>query len=190
MSGQPIYWRDTRGIGLWRMFVTFLAIGVMGFGGVLALCRYELVDRRRWLTGREFTEILSLCQFLPGPNIANMTVVFGMRVAGIRGAIVAFLGLMVMPVTIVLFLAVLYREFSGHEEVRAAFRGIASAAAGLLVALAAKTAWPLVKSPRVLIVGGVVLAAIIVFRFPLLWVVAVAGPISLLLAGRGRDGRS
>ena len=57
----------------------------MGFGGVLPWARRMLVEQRRWLTAEEFTEVLSLGQFLPGGNIVNMSVVIGQRFHGVPG---------------------------------------------------------------------------------------------------------
>ncbi|HEY5329324.1 MAG TPA: chromate transporter, partial [Acidobacteriaceae bacterium] len=56
------------------LFLGFLTTGVCGFGGVLPWARRSLVERRRWLTAAEFTEVLSLCQFLPGGNVVNLSV--------------------------------------------------------------------------------------------------------------------
>ena len=57
------------------LFLAFAGIAIMGFGGVLPWARRMLVEERRWLTAEEFTETLSLGQFLPGGNIVNMSVV-------------------------------------------------------------------------------------------------------------------
>jgi chromate transporter len=182
VSDHSLPWSETRGISLTRMFLAFTFIGLSGFGGVLPLARHELVERRRWISAAEFTDILSLCNFLPGPNVVNMTVTFGVRVAGVRGAVVAFVGLMVMPVAIVLALATIYAEFSDVPQVRDAFRGIASAAAGLIVAMAAKMAWGIATIPRAVIMTVVVFAAIIVLRLPLILIIAIFAPLSIALA--------
>ena len=50
------------------LFVGFLKVGMSGFGGVMPFARRMLVEERRWLTEHEFTEVLSLSQFLPGPT--------------------------------------------------------------------------------------------------------------------------
>ena len=63
------------------LFVGFLKVGLSGFGGVLPFARRMLVEQRRWLTEREFIEVLSLSQFLPGPNIVNVSIIVGSRFA-------------------------------------------------------------------------------------------------------------
>src|SRR5689334_2339669 len=87
------------------LFVGFLIVGMQGFGGVLPFARRMLVEQRRWLSEREFIEVLSLSQFLPGPNIVNVSIIVGSRFRGPSGAAAASLGLMLMPFLIVLMLA-------------------------------------------------------------------------------------
>ena len=74
------------------LFLCFLEMGLSGFGGVLPWARRGLVEKRGWLTEQEFAEVLSLGQFLPGPNIGNMSIIIGSRFAGWRGAVAAFCG--------------------------------------------------------------------------------------------------
>jgi hypothetical protein len=67
-----------------------------------------MVEQRRWMTAAEFTELLDLCQFQPGGNIINISVVIGARFAGAPGAVVAFTGLMAAPMAVVIGLGFLY----------------------------------------------------------------------------------
>ena len=97
----------------------------------------------RWLTEQEFTEVLSLSQFLPGPNIVNASVIIGRRFRGPLGSVVAPLGLMLMPIAVVLLLAAVFAEFAEVEAVRGACRGISAAASGLVLAMALRMAQPI-----------------------------------------------
>ena len=72
-----------------ELFFGFMQVGVSGFGGVLPFARRMLVEERRWLTADEFNEVLSLGQFLPGPNIVNVSVIVGRRFHRVAGSIVA-----------------------------------------------------------------------------------------------------
>ena len=56
------------------IFIGFFTIGVRGFGGVLPWARLAIVEERKWLSQAEFSEVLGLCQFLPGGNIMNVAV--------------------------------------------------------------------------------------------------------------------
>lgn len=66
-----------------------------------------IVERRRWMTAEEFNDAYSLCNFLPGPNIVNFSVVFGSRIAGPRGAAAALVCPLGPPVALVLVFGVL-----------------------------------------------------------------------------------
>jgi len=63
------------------LFTEFLKVGLSGFGGVLPFARRMLVEQRRWLSDRDFNEVLTLSQFLPGPNIVNVSIIAGALVA-------------------------------------------------------------------------------------------------------------
>jgi chromate transporter len=168
------------------LFVGFLKIGLSGFGGVLPFARRMLVEQRRWLTEQEFTEVLSLAQFLPGPNVVNASVIVGRRFQGPIGAVVAPLGLMLMPLVIVLALAALFAEFADVEAVRGACRGVSAAASGLVLATALKMSEPIRRTGWQLAVGAVVFVAIALARVSMLWVLAVLVPVSLGIAWRKR----
>jgi chromate transporter len=169
------------------LFAGFLKVGVSGFGGVLPLARRMLVEQRRWLTEQEFTEVLSLSQFLPGPNIVNAAVIIGRRFQGPLGAVVAPLGLMLMPLVIVLLLAAVFAEFSEVDAVRGACRGISAAASGLVLAMALRMAQPIRRSVWQVAIGAIVFAAIGLVRLPMLWVLAALVPVSLGIAWWRRE---
>ena len=76
-----------------ELFLGFLSIGARSFGGVMPWAYRVMVEERRWISPADFTETVGLCQFLPGPNIGNTSVVLGKRWFGWRGSIVGFLGL-------------------------------------------------------------------------------------------------
>ncbi len=168
-----------RGITLGAMFRCFLVIGVTGFGGVLPVVVHEIVTRRRWLDTEEFTEILAICQVLPGPNIVNISIVMGMRVGGWPGAITALSGLLILPVAIALMLGALYTGFAEVPAVQGAVRAIAAAAAGLVCAITARLFWPQRRNPVVAVLGVAVIAAVAWARLPLVVVIAVFAPLSI-----------
>lgn len=169
------------------LFMGFFSVGICGFGGVLPWARRMIVEQRRWLTPAEFTDLLSLCQFLPGPNIINLSVALGARFFGPLGSIVAFAGLLAAPIAIVLAMVTVYDRFADLPVVRAAFAALAAAASGLVLSMAIKIAAPLRTRPVGIAVGIATVAAIVLFRFPLPLVLAVMAPISILLAYRTRS---
>lgn len=166
------------------LFLAFVKITVMGFGGTLPWTRRMFVEEKRWMTPEEFNDVYALCQFLPGPNIVNLTAVFGSRMRGWTGALAAWAGFMALPFLLMVTIGVLYSKYGDVDALRRILTGIAAAAAGLLAATAAKMVVPLFKGG---IAPGpfVVLAtagAIGFMRWPLLWVLAAIIPVSIGLA--------
>src|SRR3954465_2880736 len=94
-----------------QLFFGFLSIALSGFGGTLVFARHILVEKRGWMTDREFTQSLSLCQFLPGPNICNMSIRGGAQFQGWPGSIACVLGLVLTPFLIVVALGALYDRY-------------------------------------------------------------------------------
>src|SRR5436305_12060854 len=76
--------------GLLQLFLAFAKVSLSGFGGVLVFARRAIVEKYRWMTADEFNETYALCHFLPGPNICNLSVVFGARLRGIPGSLAGF----------------------------------------------------------------------------------------------------
>ncbi len=165
------------------LFMAFLGIAISGFGGVLPFARRMLVEERAWLSADEFNETLSLCQSLPGPNIVNLSIATGSRFAGAKGAVAAVSGLVLAPMCIVIAMGALYSRFGGVERLQGAVTALGAAAAGLVVATAAKMAQPLI-SRRPLSAAPFILlafAAVGVMRFPLPWVLLSLGPLSIAI---------
>lgn len=167
-----------------EIFLTFLGIGMMGFGGVLAIARRALVDQRRWLTASEFTDLLGLCSILPGGNIMNLSVALGWRYRGWRGATAAIVGLMAVPCVIVVAFGAIYDRYAHDPQVNHVFMGLAAAGAGMLVALSAKIATPLRQKPAAAMIAVICLIAVAVFRTPLLPTMLVLAPLGVLVAWR------
>src|ERR1043165_8818163 len=166
-----------------ELFLAFFRITLSGFGGTLAWTRIMFVERKRWMTAEEFNEAYALCQFLPGPNIVNLTAVFGSRMRGATGAIAAWSGFLLLPFCVMLAAAILYERYSDVEAVRRVLSGIAPAAAGLMIATVAKMAVPLLRSfgPGPFLFAATAFS-IGYMRWPLLWVMLVIAPVSVGLA--------
>ena len=165
------------------LFVAFAKMSLAGFGGVLVWARRGIVDQHKWMTADEFNETFALCHFLPGPNIVNLTFVFGSRFRGMAGGIAAFAGLVGPPVVIVTVLAALYQRYGEIDALRRILAGVSCAAVGLLIAVVFRMMLPLIKRRDVvgLVVMSAVFVAIGLLRLPLPSVLLVAIPISIAI---------
>lgn len=121
-----------------ELFRVFTRLALQGFGGVLPIVQRELVERERWLTREQFVELLAVAQVLPGPNVVNLSLMFGDRAFGWRGGLAALSGMIAAPLGVVLVLAGLYTHWAQHPAVASTLRGMAAVAAGLILATGLK----------------------------------------------------
>ena len=166
-----------------ELFVAFAKMSLAGFGGVLVWARRAIVDQHKWMTADEFNETFALCHFLPGPNIVNLTFVFGSRFRGLAGAIAAFSGLVGPPALIMVVMGALYHRYGEIDALRRVLSGVACAAIGLMLAVVFRMMTPLIKRRDViaLLVMAAVFIAIGLLRLPLAAVLLAAIPISILI---------
>ena len=121
-----------------ELFTTFSQMALQGFGGVLAVVQFELVDRKRWMTQAQFVEEWSVAQIMPGPNVVNLCLMIGGRYFGLPGAMAALAGLICIPLLLVLALAILFGGVSDSPYAQGALRGMGAVAAGLITATGLK----------------------------------------------------
>ena len=185
-EGEPGAVPRPRPASLADLYFTFNRLALQGFGGVLAVAQHELVERKGWLTRAEFVEMLALSQVLPGPNVVNLALMFGDRFFGLRGALAAVGGMLVVPLVIVMALAAAYAQFSHVPMVAGALRGMGAVAAGLILATAAKLAGSLRTSRLGAPLAGAfalaTFATIALLRWPLVGVIAGLGSVAVALA--------
>ena len=171
-----------------EIFRVFTRLALQGFGGVLPIAQRELVERERWLTREQFLELLAVAQVLPGPNVVNLSLMFGDRAFGWRGGLAALGGMILAPWCVVLALTVLYAHYAQHPVVAGALRGMGAVAAGLIFATGLRLVPALRRNvlgrtPAVLL-AALMFAGIALLRVPLLWMLAALGALGCLLAWR------
>ncbi|TDM40674.1 chromate efflux transporter [Macrococcoides goetzii] len=97
---------------LLEIFLVALKLGVTSFGGPVAHLGYfraEYVEKRKWLSDKAYQDLVSLCQFLPGPASSQVGIGIGLMRGGILGAILAFLGF-TLPSVFVLIASVYFMK--------------------------------------------------------------------------------
>jgi chromate transporter len=138
--GQKRLKRLSETASLGGIFLSFLYIGLTGFGGglaVIAQIRVLVVRRRRWFTERDFAEGFALAQSLPGTNAGNAVAYIGWRLRGIPGASVAMAGFILPSMLMMIGLAIGYRHLRQLPNIDRLFHGLNAA----VVALILVTAW-------------------------------------------------
>ena len=176
---------DSRGVPvtLAALFVGFLKVSLFGFGGGLVWARRIVVEKKRWVDDREFAEILTLCQFMPGPNIVGITICVGSRLHGPFGSIAAVAGFILIPWTIGLSLGGLYLQFAHLAVLRNTLGGLSAAAAGLMIATGIRLLIPHRSRRTALLTSALAFTGMTVVKLPLLVVLLGLAPLSIALAG-------
>lgn len=126
---------------LWDIFVSFLRIGPISFGGgyaMIPMIQKEMVERRQWVTDQEITEIFAVAESVPGAIAINTATFIGYRLARIRGAIVAMLGMLVPTFVIMVLLSIFFIFFKDNAYMSAAFEAIRASIVALIVYAAIK----------------------------------------------------
>lgn len=124
-------------IYLW-LFLTFLKIGAVSFGGgyaMIPLIREEVIAFN-WLTEEEFINFIAIAESTPGPIAVNMATFIGSTQAGILGSIVATLGVILPSFIIILLIVALFRNLLKLAGVKWALSGIKPVVAGLIIGTA------------------------------------------------------
>lgn len=169
----------------WAVFLVFLKLGLTSFGGPVAHLGYfreEFVVKRRWLSDRTYADLVSLCQFLPGPSSSQVGMALGLSRAGYAGAFAAWAGF-TLPSAIALILFALGIASYGEAIDHGLLQGLKVVA----VAVVAQAVWGMARNlcPDALRVTLMMIAACLVLLVPSVWiqvaVMAAAGVAGLFL---------
>lgn len=120
---------------LLRLFYEFFKIGLFSVGGGMATIPflYDLSDRFGWFTAADLTDMIAVSESTPGPIGINMATYCGFNVAGIPGAIIATIGLILPSIIIIIIIAMLLNKFR-TSAVDSVFYGLRPASVGLIAA--------------------------------------------------------
>ncbi len=103
----------------WRVFLVFLRLGLTSFGGPIAHLSYfrlEFVERRRWLTDRSYSDLVALCQLLPGPASSQVGMALGLHRAGWPGLLAAWAGFTLPSAVLMILFALGVAGYEGIVE--------------------------------------------------------------------------
>ena len=116
----------SRSPSLGLLFGSFLRLGITAFGGpaMVAYIRRMAVERKRWMEGGEFDEGVALCQMIPGATAMQTAAYVGLRLRGVAGAAVSFVGFGLPAFALMLVLSALYQRTHEVPAVVAAFSGL------------------------------------------------------------------
>src|SRR6267378_3144467 len=171
-------------VPLAALAIAFLKVALYGIGGGggLVWARRIAVDQRRWISEQDFADIVSLCQFMPGPNIVGIAVCVGTKLRGAVGAIAAVAGFLLIPWTIGFALGLLYLEHSYHPVLQNILGGVSAVASGLLIATGIRMLLPHRGRPAALLFAALAFGLMGFGKLPLLFVLLGLTPLSIAVA--------
>src|SRR5262245_50274280 len=169
------------------LFLAFSRISLSSFGGAMFWARRELVERQRWLNDREFVDLLTIGQLLPGANVLNVAVMVGHRFGGWTGAAAAVAGFVGWPCLVVVAMGMLYQHYGALPQVQEALAGMSKVAAGLLLSAVIKSAVVLPRRWWAWLFGALAFVSIGIMRWPLLWVMGALAPWAVFTAWKDRQ---
>ena len=179
---------------LWTLFCVLFRISAVSVGGgltMLPLMTAEFVEKRRWLTDEDMVDTIAIVQSMPGIIACNMGVLVGCKVAGIAGALVGCVAVVLPPFFTILLIAVFVRSLTGSPWLDHMFLGVRSAVCALILLSVIKMSRQILKDGFSRILAAVSFALLTFTDVNAIYVIiaaAAAGlvriPVTALLAQR------
>lgn len=124
---------------LTQMFFSFFKIGAFSIGGgyaMIPLIQNEMLSKG-WMTLREITDLVAISQITPGPYAVNAATFAGTKVAGLAGAAVSTLGVVLPSILLTLVVSRFFFTFHKNKRIQAILYGVRPAVTGLILSAAA-----------------------------------------------------
>lgn len=173
------------GADWWPFFTHFLAMSMLAIGGAMAVApdihRY-LVDERGWIDDTQFSAAMALAQAAPGPNLLFVPVL-GYAVAGMAGAMVSLLGMLLPSTTLAIFASRWGSRRREQRGVRAFVAGMAPITVGLILSTGGVLAVPMAGIPGAWVLIAATVALSLKTRLSPVWLIgggAIAGAAGLV----------
>ena len=167
-----------------ELFAAFALISLQAFGGALALIERTVVREKRWLGPKEFLGVYAVSQVLPGPTGISFCVMLGDRFFGLRGAIAALTGFLLVPSVIGIASASVFQQVQYVPQVQGALHGMGAAAVGLIITTALRMGRTLRGNRAGAVVAALSFGAVALARLPVSTVVLTLGVLSVVWAWR------
>ncbi|MBU1036882.1 chromate transporter [Patescibacteria group bacterium] len=170
---------------LLKLFAIFFKIGLFTVGGGYAMIPFiqkEAVEINKWLTKKDFLEIVALDAVTPGPIAVNLATFVGYKVSGIPGAIIATIGVVLPSLILVTIIATFFYAFRTNKIIQAILNGLKPA----VIALIAAAIFSLLQGKAIFDIKGVIIALIVfvgvvVFKIHPMWLVILSGLAGFIL---------
>ena len=120
-----------------NLFFVFFKVGLFSFGGgyaILPLIQHEVVDINKWISFKEFMDIVAISQITPGPISINLATHVGYRIGGALGSTIATSSVVLPSIIIMIIIVVFLKKFSKLPVVQRIFKSLRVTIVGLILA--------------------------------------------------------
>jgi len=174
---------------IFEIFLSMLKIGLFTFGGgyaMISILDNEFVNKKRWLDGEEFANLVTIAESTPGPIAINCSTYLGYKKMGIAGAIAGTLGMCIPSFVIIYLVSLFFNEFLAISWVASAFSGIQACVVFLIFSAGLKMLRKIKKTPFNITVMAVTFVSMITFSlfsvsFSSIFYILIFGSIGLLI---------
>lgn len=172
-----------------ELFLTFLLIGFVSFGGgyaMIPLIQEEVVNRHAWMSEREFSDVIAIAGMSPGAIATNSAIYIGYSGAGLAGAAASVTGMIMPSLIIILIAGKVFYKVKQSILVKSAFYGLRSIITGLIIYaaivfainndLVSSLSW---HTFSLIGIYSASLAALVYFRLHPVYVILISGLVGI-----------
>lgn len=173
-------------ISLLKLFLAFLKVGAFSFGGgyaVLSLIQKEVIESSRWISPKDFIDIVAIAEMTPGPIAVNSSTFVGYKVGALAGSAIATFAVVLVPITITLLVSVYYNKFRHLKQVNWIIRGIRPAVMGLIAAACIKIGKTSIVDVKGTIIALLVFIGVYKLKINPILAILISGVLGVIFYG-------
>ena len=165
-----------------ELFISFLKIGFTAFGGatMVPLVNAEMISHG-WMTIEEVGDIVAIAEMTPGPLGTNCATFAGMRVAGVPGALMAVLGVLMPSFTIAVAAGFFLAKFKDSHYLNAALTGIRPASIGMVISVIISMGMQNYVAWQPIVIGIIAFIMLWKFKLSVPWIVLASAAMGMVL---------
>ena len=169
-----------------KIFLSFFKIGAFSFGGgyaMLPLIQREIVNSNKWITFKEFIDIIGISQMTPGPIAINSATFVGFKVSGILGSISATLGVVSFSFILVTIANHYIIKFKESYIMKAALTGMRPALIGLIISVFLSLGKESYKDIKSVVIGIIILVLLLTGKLHPIIIILISGVLGIIFYG-------
>jgi len=166
-----------------EIFISFFKIGAFSFGGgyaMLPVIQREIVENHKWITSKQFIDIIGISQMTPGPIAINSATFVGFKVSGILGSMAATLGVISFSFILVSIANHYILKFKESSIMKAALAGMRPAMIGLIISVFLSLGRESYKDIKSIVIGIIILGLLLTNKLHPILVIMISGVLGII----------